>query len=410
VCGAGGRARGALGWAARAPRGRAIRALAIVTVVPAAMVLPAAVSFLESAAPMLSHVPPIPPTERVSMPGRVSPFHELRIPWPELYLRSVDQPCYPGVVALGVGVAGALAGARAERRSTWAWLALAAWILFLGVGADVALADRDGTVLVSLPGFPRLLKALVPPASTLGGWPRIGCVVGPIAGLVLVTGLERAIVRWPRVRVAVPAIVVAVVADTLTWPMPFELEARTFDPRAPAPLAEIAAAMPPGALVLLPHDVLVQGEGEHDLPAMHQHYVLWRRELGRPITNGYLVRMDSRMDRNLFVAASVALAMDVANGRRAPDALTGPGFPQCARAAARALADEGVAGIVLTRALPYAAELEPALRRWLGPPTRETTGALAWDTAVLPVGTQAACPAPEQLLADLFGPPPAARR
>jgi hypothetical protein len=338
--------------------------------------------------------------------GVVSLFHEIRIPWPPVFLRGIDQPCYPGVVALGLAFAGALASPRRERRRTFGWLALVAWILLWAAGVDIVLADSDGTVRSAIPGFPRLLEQLVPVTSALRGWTRLGCVVGPIVGLALVHGLAAPMARWPRLRFAVPALVVAMAADTLTWPMPFELRARTFDPAAPRDLVEIAATLPPGALVLLPHDIPVRGEGTASLPAMHQHFVLWRRELGRPITNGYLLRLDAWMHRNVFVAAASSLAMSDVMQRAPNAALVSDALPACARADAAALASAGVAGIVLIRDLPAATALEAALVGWLGPPQRERPGAIAWETAALSGISRPDCPLPEALLADLWGPAP----
>ncbi len=387
-----------------APRRRAFRAIAIIGAVAFVLVLPALVSYLDSAQQTLARRPPIPASVRVSVPGLASPFHSLRIPWPPVYLRAVDQPCYPGVVALAFALLGAIVSPAANRRRTFGWLALVGWILVWGVGADVALADEQGNVTRAVPGLPRLLEKLVPLTSAMTGWPRIGCVVGPIVGLALVSGLEAPMMRWPRLRFGVPAIVLAVVLDTFGWPMPFELRARTFDPKAPSDLVEVAAALPPGALVLLPHDVPVRGEGAQALPAMHQHFVLWRRELQRPITDGYLLRMDAWMDRSVFVAAAVALAMSEVTGRQPNEAMSSPALPECARADARALAGAGVSGIVLVRGLPAAEAVETALVSWLGPPPHRRPGAVAWETAALPGSSPSGCPAPDRLLADLWAP------
>jgi hypothetical protein len=393
-----------LAWSVGSPTGRTIRTIAIVGLLALVLVSPALGAYLDSAAPTLARRPPIPPSTRVSVPGLASIFHEVRIPWPPVFLRAVDQPCYPGVVALALGIAGAIASPRAQRRRTIGWLALVGWILIWGAGSDVALADAEGNVTHALPGFPRMLERLAPITSAMRGWTRIGCVVGPIVGLALVRGLEAPMARWPRLRLAVPALVLAVTADTLTWPMPFELRARTFDPSAPRDLVEIASALPPGALVLLPHDAPVRGEGSQSLPSMHQHFVLWRRELQRPITDGYLLRMDAWMDRNALVAASAAIAMADVMHRPANAALSSAALPECARADARALAAAGVAAIVLVRNLPGAGAVEAALVRWLGPPLRERPGAVAWETAALSGNSRSDCPTPEQLLAELWAP------
>jgi hypothetical protein len=195
------------------------------------------------------------------------------------------------------------------------------------------------------------------------------------------------------------------IADTLTWPMPFELRARTFDPSAPADLVDIARALPPGALVLLPHDVPVRGEGTQSLPAMHQHFVLWRRELQRPMTDGYLLRMDAWMDRSVLVAASIGLAAADVMHRPINPLLSSAALPECARADARALAEAGVSGIVLVRELPGAHALEAALVEWLGPPRHEWTGAVAWETAALSGTSRSDCPSPDGLLAGLWAQP-----
>ena len=394
----------AIAWSVAAPKRRAIRSLAIIGAVALLLVAPALVSYVHSAAPMLERRPPIPPSTRISVPGVTSIFHEVRIPWPPVFLQGVDQPCYPGVVALGIAIAGAIASPSLQRRRVFGWLALVGWILVWGAGSDVALADAQGKVTHALPGLPRLLERLVPITSAMRGWTRIGCVVGPIVGLALVSALDAPMARWPRLRFAVPAFVLAVVADTLTWPMPFELRARTFDPSAPSDMVAIARELPAGALVLLPHDVPVRGEGTQSLPAMHQHFVLWRRELQRPMTDGYLLRMDALLDRSVFVAAAASVATADVMHRPGNALLSGAALPECARADAHALADAGVAGIVLVRELPGAQALEAALVAWLGPPLHSRPDAVAWETATLSGTSRSDCPSPEGLLRDLWSP------
>jgi hypothetical protein len=374
----------ALAWAMAAPRERARRSLATVAGIAGLLVLPALASFLVSGREVLATQGSraLRPSVEVSVAGVASFFHQLRVPYPRWFFQGQDQPAYPGIVALIAATAGIWASPPEARRGALGWLALVAWILVWAAGVDLVLADDTGRVTHALPGLPRLLHAVVPVTSAITGWNRLGSLVGVPMGMALVTALAAPLARWPVARRAVPLLVLAMVADALTWPRPLELRAATLDPKAPAGLVAAASAVPEGALLLLPLDVPALGEGRLPMPPRHQHFVYWRRQLGRAITGGYGARPDSTMGESLLTEEALA----VQQGRAASASAA------CVRADARALAVRGVAAVILVRSLPGAEPLEPALRAWLGPPQVENDGAVAWELASLGDDRPAGCP------------------
>ena len=376
----------ALAWGVRAGSSRALRVLAVMGIVSGVLVLPAFLSFLDSGREVLETQGRrgLPPSVQVSVPGVASFFHQIRIPIPRAFFLGQDQPAYPGIVAILAAIAGAFASPPAARRNALGWLALVGWILLWAVGFDFVLADDAGRVTHAVPGLPRFLHAIVPVTAAITGWNRLGCMVGVPMGLALVTALQAPLARWKTLRRAVPLLVVAMLADQLTWPQPFQLRAATFDPHPPRGLVAVSAALPPGALLLLPVDVPDLGEGRMPVPPFHQHYVYWRRELGRAITGGYAHRLDSTIERSPFT--KTMLAVQVADATR--EAI--PAASPCLGADARRLLDLGVSAVVLVGSLPHAAALERVLRAGMGAPTVAREDALGWDLAAL--DEPAGCP------------------
>jgi hypothetical protein len=381
----------ALAWALSTPSSRTLRSLAVVGLVSLALVAPALLSFLHSGGEVIAAqvTRSLRPSREVSVPGVASLFHSFRIPYPRVFFEGQDQPAYPGIVTLAVAVAGAFASPREARRRVLGWLALVAWVLAWAVGFDVVLADDTGRVTHALPGLPRLLHAVVPVTAALTGWNRIGCMVGVPAGLALVTAIEMPLARWPTLRRAVPLLVLAMLADALSWPRPLDLATRTFDPRPPRGLLDVATELSQGALLILPVDVPALGEGRLGVP-LHQEYLLWRRELGRAITGGYDPHADSTMGRSLFTFQVLALQESAAFGRTPPP--VSPELAACLRADAGRLRDLGIAAVVLVRSLPHASVLEPELRKWLGVPVATNADALAWDLATIDGTAPDDCP------------------
>jgi hypothetical protein len=169
------------------------------------------------------------------------PFlQQLRIPIPRMGAVGLDQPAYPGALAMFGAVAGL--AARTARRAIAGWLVLMLWLLVWAAGIDIVLAndpflDPEGRVVRSIPGLPRLLKHVIPATGAMTSWNRLGSMVGLVAGIALVRSLA-AFPRWePWLRRGWPAVVLAILLDNLTWPRAFELVPRTFDPRPPAPTA-----------------------------------------------------------------------------------------------------------------------------------------------------------------------------
>jgi hypothetical protein len=381
----------AIVWARAAPRRRAIRSLSTIAAIALALVAPAIAAFLTGGREVLrtQGSRALPPSVHVNVPGVASFFHELRIPEPPVFFHGIDQPAYPGVVALIGAILGALVSPPPLRRRVWGWLALVGWMLVWAAGFDLVLADETERVTHALPNLPRLLSAIVPVTAAITGWNRLGCMVGVPMGVALATALQAPVARWPALRRVVPLLVLAMIVDQLTWPRPLELRAATFDPHAPAGLVDAVRAIPPGALLLLPLDVPDPGEGVADMPPLHQHYPFWRAELGRAITSGY-GGVDSTIGRSLLTRQALQIQDADARHRALPS--VSPDLAACIGPDAARLRDLGIAAVVLVRSLPHASVLEPELREWLGVPVSTNADALAWDLAAIDVPAPGECP------------------
>jgi hypothetical protein len=385
----------ALAWALASSRPwtRKIVGLVATGGVALALVLPAVISFAYGSEHFLATYAQreVPTSPRSGVPGVMPFLQQLRIPIPRMGAVGLDQPAYPGALAM----IGALLGlARPTvRRAIAGWLALLLWLLVWAAGIDIVLAhdpflDPDGRVARSIPGLPRVLKHVIPATGAMTSWNRLGSIVGLVAGIALVRSLA-AFPRWePWLRRGWPAIALAILLDNLTWPRALELVPRTFDPRPPADLVSVAHALPEGALLLLPFDI-----GEPGLrPVMRQHYLLWQRGLDRPITGAYGLAPEATMRRSglsdivltLQNAAYVRARGEPASVSTAVS-LENPLLGPCLRADLARLADLGVSGIVLLGSMQYGDVVAPWIERWLGPPTTRSGSVGGWSLAAVVV-------------------------
>src|SRR6185436_6553539 len=120
-------------------------------------------------------------------------------------------------------------------------------------------------------------------------------------------------------------------------------------------------------------------------PQMRQHYLLWQRGLGHPITSAYGLAQEATMQRSGISDIVLTLqnvAYTRAEERRAnvgvalslEDPLLGP----CLRADTVRLADLGVSGIVLLESVAYGDLVAPWLKAWLGPGTAQSGTVTGW--------------------------------
>jgi hypothetical protein len=373
--------------------------LAVTAAVALALVMPAVISFAYGSEHFLATYAQrvVPTSPRSGVPGVMPFLQQLRIPIPRMGAYGLDQPAYPGALAM----LGALVGlaARNERRAIAGWLLLLLWVLVWAAGIDIVLAndpfmDPEGRVVRSIPGLPRLLKHVIPATGAMTSWNRLGAMVGLLAGIPLVRSLA-AVPRWESwLRRGWPAVVLAILLDNLTWPRAFELVPRTFDPRPPSDLVAVAHALPSGALLLLPFDI-----GEPGLrPQMRQHYLLWQRGLGHPITGAYGLAPEATMRRSglsdivltLQNAAYMRAKGEPASVRTAIP-LVDPLLGFCLRADLARLGDVGVSGIVLLTSMQYGDIVAPWLDRWLGPPTTRSGTVSGWSLADVVVPPLSEC-------------------
>ncbi|MFH1470108.1 MAG: hypothetical protein ABIO70_37330, partial [Pseudomonadota bacterium] len=189
----------------------------------------------------------------------------------------LDQPPYPGVVLLFLG----LAGAALRPRQALGWLLLGLWLALVSLGPAMALPLGERPVMVLLPAG--WAQALLPPLSHMKAWSRVGCLLPLPLGIAAFYGLLALLARIPGtwLRGAVgAALVTGVVADQMSWPRAFSLARPTFAVAQPRGLAEAIAALPPGAVIQLPSEVSI-GKGIK-LQAARSH--LWQLQHGRAIT------------------------------------------------------------------------------------------------------------------------------
>jgi hypothetical protein len=387
----------ALVWTAASPLPwrRRVEVLGLAAGTAIVLVLPAIASFVHGSHHFLETYATraMPPSDRVGVPG-VTPFlHQLRLPIPDVRMLGLDQAAYPGMVAtLGALL---LALRSPSRRMIAGWLVLLAWLLVWATGIDLVLAsDATGRVTRSIAGLPRLLKILVPATGGMTGWNRLGSMVGLFAGVALVRALVPLLARHPGLARLWPVLVVAIALDHATWPRPLELRPRTFDPRAPPDLIAVAGALPPGALLLLPFDI---GAAEV-IPVMRQHYLLWQRELGHPITGSYGLHPEASIRRSGLADRVLALQEADRLRQKGEPALVSrglgvddPALGACLRRDNQRLLAHGVTGIVLLPELPYGAPIEPYVVRWLGPPTVASGRVSGWDLTAVVSGEASDC-------------------
>src|SRR6185436_19301543 len=191
----------ALSWALGSQQSWARKALGLLVAaaVALALVMPAVISFAYGSQHFLAAYAQrqVPTSPRSGVPGVMPFLQQLRIPIPRMGAVAVDQPAYPGALAMLGALVGLAAGT--ERRAIAGWLVLLLWLLVWAAGIDLVLAndpflDPEGRVVRSIPGLPRLLKHVIPATGAMTSWNRLGSIVGPIAGIALV----RSLASFPR--------------------------------------------------------------------------------------------------------------------------------------------------------------------------------------------------------------------
>lgn len=294
----------------------------------------------------------------------------------------LDQPPYPGVALLALGIA----GAALRPRRALGWLLLGLWLTAVALGPALALPAGDHPTLILLPAG--WAQALLPPLTHMKAWSRMGCLLPLPLGIAALYGalalLRRLRRGWARGLLGA-LLVLAVAADQASWPRAFSLERPTFTVAAPPALARVLGSLPAGALIQLPSEVSI-GKGIK-LQAARSH--LWQLQHGRPITATPGVVTDTSLRWSYLARLAVNRQFALAESARPHN---GPGLPgvtaplsgadrACARTDAAALSTRGIAGLVLLTGEPAGPALDALLRDALGPPAVVDEGLEAWRLA-----------------------------
>ncbi len=297
----------------------------------------------------------------------------------------MDSQPYLGLLALGLGVAGAWWTRR------WTWLAGASISLVLAHGTALSLGGGlealDGA---SLPAG--WLVSIFPPLAYVRTWSRILSLGAALAGGAAMVGV---VALWPRLgrwgAAAAAALATLCLVDQGTWPE--KALPSSFEARAPRAAHDALATIAPGGVVTLPIDRslrLPDGREEHAL------WLLWQLDLGRPISATFMGTADNLAGLALLEAAAEAQSACVASRR---DACLGRDLREPwplsastntlarARAEAASLWTAGYGGVLLAEDREAGGALRELLEAVLGAPRFDREGIVAWnlrDVAVWP--------------------------
>ncbi len=374
-----------------AARGRRLNVLGRLAAVAVIALLVAAPAFYA----LFAH----PPTGMVELlqpdrrPGPPLPLGQalwsLRIgPAPDL-APLLDQPPYPGLVALALAVAGA---ALRPRRAA-GWLVLGLWLLLLSLGHALTLGPQGQQLLPVA-----VLRRAFPALANIAEWSRLGCLLPLPLGMAALHGalalLQRIGRPGPR-RLLGAALVAAIVADQVSWPRRDQLPRPVFQARIPADLGILSSSLPPGALLQLPLEVSV-GRG---IKLEANIYALWQLQHERPISATPGVASDNALGSSALARLAVnrqfgLVGRSTSRGRRLPAASGKLSEKEsaCARLDAAALHELGFAALVLHQDRPAGSELRQLLEPALGPPDLQQGAVAAWDLGRFEAGP--ACPLP----------------
>lgn len=318
----------------------------------------------------------------------------------------LEQPPYPGVVALSLG----LAGVALRPRRTLPWILLAAWIGVLGLGYALPLGaePRPGNLLVLPAGwFQRAFR----PLGWIREWSRIGILLPVPVAMAAFLGVGALGTRWARAGGLLAVLgVLACAADTLTWPRHPLWPRPVFHLAQPAGMDQALAAVPDGALLQLPLEVSV-GEGIKFEAAT---YLLWQAQHHRPISTAPTVVSETALRDSVLARLAVTRQFALSEEAKGEGRLSFPRVPPVERGlpgASGALSPEQVACLAVDAARlarqGYGAllihpdrfmgpELEEMFSPFLGAPDGVGEGVRAWNLERLGQGADAAlrCPPP----------------
>ena len=361
-------------WRLRPPAAR----LALVVAAPAAMVAPALVALLRHPPLGVSLGDAPLPAWGESVPDVVFGLERLlRLPGASM-ARPLESPAYFGLVVLALG----LLGAALRPRLALPWLALGLWGVSWAAGPFLVMGPQQAPWFV-VPGPAGLAERTVPPLRAMNAWPRMACLLPLPFGVAAFVG-ARALLSRARGAAWQLAVVlaVAVVLDGATFGGTPAWTRRSFAFPYDGRTAALLDSLGPGGLVELPLDISLDG-ARH----VHGRYLLWQRRHGRPVTASPPNEDAALAFSTVARLAGLGQAWLAAPTGPAPFPLDGRADPldperlACARADRAALAERGIAWVVLHRDVVPGPSLEPMLRQVMGPPAREVATAAAWSTA-----------------------------
>lgn len=374
-------------------RSRVLRRLTLVAGVGLLIALPIPIALLMypplSLGSLSEPVQFLAPTLRVEDLGWL-----LRLNHPGPGALLMDQPVYPGVVLLLLAIVGAVL----RPRQAVFWLLLGLWLLALSLGQLLDLSDGH-----RLPLPAAFLADGLPPLEYIKFWSRLGILVPLPLAIAACLGLAGVLRRLPSVwrPVVGLALVAAILADQATWPRPWSSRP-SFQASMPADLEPVLERMAPGALLQLPLEVPTS-EGQLVEIGFG---ILWQRQHGRSVS----ATPAEHGDQLLYTSNIARFAVNLQAGNDSPgpktpptdkgdasrvqqfwpgqDGAVTPALAACLRADAAALAQQGVAGLVLHIDRTGGPALAMALERALGKPSIQQGQILAWE-----LGTQGSEPA-----------------
>jgi hypothetical protein len=310
-----------------------------------------------------------------------------------------EQAAYPGLVAIGLAVAGAW---RSRPARWWGLLGLGAFVL--GVGTMVEFYGRRWLLPAGM------LQRLVPQLGLVHFWQRIAPLAALPLGIAAATGATF-LVGATRFRAPVALLLATlVVADQATFPRGLVLPPPSCRIDPLPDLTRLLSLVPEGALLQYPLPVInMPGP-----PVSTGPYLVWQMSHRRPISARQNLQGDVTLATSYLariVANRQALPVQTTRGRPVgpdPATLVGAGDLslselECARADAASLRARGFSAAVLYLRVGRGEMLEPLLTSVLGEPLSGE------DVRVYPLpdaGEPAAsCPLPDpaRVVASVLG-------
>lgn len=311
--------------------------------------------------------------------------------WPGEPLTDMnEQAAYPGLVALALGLLGAV-----RVRAARGWLALALVAFLLGAGPAV----QAGETRLLLPAG--LLTQLLPPLGLVHWWQRMAPVAALPLGVAALHGAHQLTRRLPWPGLVALLLAGGALADQATWPRGAVLPAPTMSMAPPSGLQPLLAQAAPGALLQVPLPIInLPGR-----PVSTGPYLAWQAAHGRAVSTRQALVGDSTLQHS-YLARAVANRQAHPGGGARGGSLVGVGplsatERRCALADGAALHDQGFAAVVLYTDQAGAEAVARLLDDLLGEPAVDL-GVRLYSLDQLDPGEACDLPRPARVVASVL--------